>query len=60
MVKGDLIKAGEFDKIKDLTLEAVALAKSTLIFFYRIPFLSKYVYHFLWSKSEKIRNPSVL
>lgn len=41
MVKGDLIKAGEFDKIKDLTLEAVALAKSTLIFFYRIPFLSK-------------------
>ena len=41
MVKGDLIKAGEVDKIKDLTLEAVALAKSTLIFFYRIPFLSK-------------------
>ena len=31
MVKGDLIKAGEFDKIKDLTLEAVALAKSTLM-----------------------------
>lgn len=28
MVKGDLIKAGEFDKIKDLTQEAVALAKS--------------------------------
>lgn len=28
MVKGDLIKAGEFDKIKDLTREAVALAKS--------------------------------
>ncbi len=33
MVKGDLIKAGEFDKIKDLTLEAVALAKKyTYIF----------------------------
>lgn len=42
MVKGDLIKAGEFDKIKDLTLEAVALAKSTLIFFT--------VYHFCQNK----------
>ncbi|MGI6017987.1 MAG: bifunctional 4-hydroxy-2-oxoglutarate aldolase/2-dehydro-3-deoxy-phosphogluconate aldolase [Marvinbryantia sp.] len=28
MVKGDLIKAGEFDTIRDLTKEAVALAKS--------------------------------
>lgn len=28
MVKSDLIKAGEFDKIKGLTQEAVALAKS--------------------------------
>lgn len=27
MVKGDLIKAGEFDKIRELTEEAVALAK---------------------------------
>ena len=27
MVKGDLIKAGEFDKIKDMTAEAVALVK---------------------------------
>lgn len=27
MVKGDMIKAGEFDKIKELTAEAVALAK---------------------------------
>ena len=27
MVKGDLIKAGEFDKIRELTKEAVALAK---------------------------------
>lgn len=27
MVKGDLVKAGEFDKIRDLTAEAVALAK---------------------------------
>lgn len=27
MVKGDMIKAGEFDKIKSLTEEAVALAK---------------------------------
>lgn len=27
MVKGDLVKAGEFDKIKELTAEAVALAK---------------------------------
>lgn len=27
MVKGDLIKAGEFDKIKEMTAEAVALAK---------------------------------
>ncbi len=41
MVKGDLIKAGEFDKIKDLTLEAVALAKKYTYIFYRIPFLSK-------------------
>ena len=28
MVKGDMIKAGEFDKIKQLTKEAVELAKS--------------------------------
>ena len=28
MVKGDLIKAGEFDKIKEMTKEAVELAKS--------------------------------
>lgn len=28
MVKGDLIKAGEFDKIRELTKEAAALAKS--------------------------------
>jgi len=28
MVKGDLIKAGEFDKIRELTAEAVALVKS--------------------------------
>ncbi len=28
MVKGDLVKAGEFDKIRELTSEAVALAKS--------------------------------
>lgn len=28
MVKGDLIKAGEFDKIRELTKEAVELAKS--------------------------------
>lgn len=28
MVKGDLIKAGEFDKIKEMTAEAVALVKS--------------------------------
>ncbi|MDO4490751.1 MAG: bifunctional 4-hydroxy-2-oxoglutarate aldolase/2-dehydro-3-deoxy-phosphogluconate aldolase [Lachnospiraceae bacterium] len=28
MVKGDLIKAGEFDKIADMTREAVELAKS--------------------------------
>lgn len=27
MVKGDMIKAGEFDKIRELTAEAVALAK---------------------------------
>lgn len=27
MVKGDLVKAGEFDKIRELTEEAVALAK---------------------------------
>ena len=27
MVKGDLIAAGEFDKIKSLTEEAVALVK---------------------------------
>lgn len=27
MVKGDLIKAGEFDKIKEMTAEAVALVK---------------------------------
>lgn len=27
MVKGDLVKAGEFDKIRELTKEAVALAK---------------------------------
>ena len=27
MVEGDLVKAGEFDKIRDLTAEAVALAK---------------------------------
>jgi len=27
MVKGDMIKAGEFDKIKEMTAEAVALAK---------------------------------
>ena len=27
MVKGDLIKAGEFDKIREMTKEAVALAK---------------------------------
>ena len=27
MVKGDMIKAGEFDKIKEMTKEAVALAK---------------------------------
>ncbi|MDO4522103.1 MAG: bifunctional 4-hydroxy-2-oxoglutarate aldolase/2-dehydro-3-deoxy-phosphogluconate aldolase [Eubacteriales bacterium] len=27
MVKGDMIKAGEFEKIKELTAEAVALAK---------------------------------
>ncbi len=27
MVKGDMIKAGEFDKIRELTKEAVALAK---------------------------------
>ena len=27
MVKGDLVKAGEFDKIKDMTAEAVALVK---------------------------------
>ena len=26
MVKGDLIKAGEFDKIREMTKEAVALA----------------------------------
>ena len=26
-VKGDMIKAGEFDKIKDMTAEAVALVK---------------------------------
>ena len=30
MVKGDLIKAGEFDKITEMTKEAVALAKSIL------------------------------
>lgn len=28
MVKGDLIKAGKFDKIKEMTAEAVALVKS--------------------------------
>ena len=28
MVKGDLVKAGEFDKIRELTKEAVELAKS--------------------------------
>ncbi len=28
MVKGDMIKAGEFDKIAEMTAEAVALAKS--------------------------------
>ena len=28
MVKGDLVKAGEFDKIRELTSEAVTLAKS--------------------------------
>lgn len=28
MVKGDLIKAGEFEKIKEMTAEAVALVKS--------------------------------
>ncbi len=28
MVKGDMIKAGEFDKIREMTAEAVALAKS--------------------------------
>ena len=28
MVKGDLIKAGEFDKIAEMTREAVELAKS--------------------------------
>mgnify|MGYP001861259051 FL=1 len=27
MVKGDLIKAGEFEKIKEMTKEAVALVK---------------------------------
>lgn len=27
MVKGDLVKAGEFDKIKEMTAEAVALVK---------------------------------
>ena len=27
MVKGDMVKAGEFDKIKDMTAEAVALVK---------------------------------
>ena len=27
MVKGDLIKAGEFDKIKDMTAEAVEVVK---------------------------------
>ena len=27
MVKGDMIKAGEFDKICEMTKEAVALAK---------------------------------
>ena len=27
MVKGDMIKAGEFDKIKDMTAEAVSLVK---------------------------------
>ncbi len=28
MVKGDMVKAGEFDKIKEMTAEAVALVKS--------------------------------
>ena len=28
MVKGDMIKAGEFDKIEAMTKEAVTLAKS--------------------------------
>ncbi len=28
MVKGDMIKAGEFDKIREMTAEAVALAKN--------------------------------
>ncbi len=28
MVKGDLVRAGEFDKICELTKEAVALVKS--------------------------------
>jgi 2-dehydro-3-deoxyphosphogluconate aldolase/(4S)-4-hydroxy-2-oxoglutarate aldolase len=27
MVKGDLVKAGEFDKIKEMTAEAVKLVK---------------------------------
>ena len=27
MVKGDMMKAGEFDKIKDMTAEAVSLVK---------------------------------
>jgi 2-dehydro-3-deoxyphosphogluconate aldolase/(4S)-4-hydroxy-2-oxoglutarate aldolase len=27
MVKGDMIKAGEFDKIRDMTKEAVAMVK---------------------------------
>ena len=30
MVKGDLIKAGEFDKIRELTKEVVALAKESV------------------------------
>ena len=29
MVKGDLVKAGEFDKIKDLVKEAVEIVKES-------------------------------
>ncbi len=31
MVKGDLVKAGEFDKIKEMTAEAVALVKKSVL-----------------------------